>query len=163
MISSIVQNSNTSLQDCKKEETLISKALLYLENRLRYHTEQKLNNSINVRSYMRLQLAQEQDEVFAVLFLNNTHHFLGFEKLFHGTINEAIIYPRKVVKKALEHNAAKIIIAHNHPSNDSNPSKADQEITRTLKQILEIINVQLIDHIVVSHCETFSFAEHGLL
>jgi len=163
MISSIVQESNTPLQHYKKEEAIISKALFCLEKRLRYHSTQHLNNSKDVCSYVRLQLAQEQEEVFAVLFLDNTHHLISFEKLFHGTINEAAVYPRKIVKRALEHNAAKIIIAHNHLSNNCDPSTADKEVTHTLKKILCIVDIQIVDHIIISHQKVFSFAERGLL
>lgn len=162
MISSIVQKNNASAQHYT-EEALISNALLCLENRLRYHARESLDNSRDVCAYTRLQLAEEQEEVFAALFLNNQHQLIAFEKLFHGTINEAAVYPRRVVKKALEHNAAKIIIAHNHPSNNCNPSAADEEMTRVLKKILSIVDVQLVDHIVVSHEEVYSFAERGLL
>jgi DNA repair protein RadC len=80
-----------------------------------------------------------------------------------GTINEASVYPRKIVKKALQHNAAKLIITHNHPSQHCEPSRADMDLTHAIKKILDIIDVQLIDHIVITHQKTYSFAEHGLL
>jgi DNA repair protein RadC len=98
---------------------------------------------------MRLQLAQEQDEVFAVIFLDNHHRLLAFEKLFYGTINESAVYPRKVVKKALEHNVAKIIIAHNHPSGNCTPSMADREVIKQIREILNIVDVLVCDHIIV--------------
>jgi DNA repair protein RadC len=145
------------------EDELISKALCCLENKLRYGTNEVLNNSKNVRAYVHLQLAHEKEEVFAVLFLDNHHRLIVFEKLFYGTINESAVYPRKVVIKALEHNAAKIIIAHNHPSGNCAPSEADKVITKKLREILDIIDVILIDHIVVTHNNAYSFAEYGIL
>jgi DNA repair protein RadC len=163
MISSIVQKNNINIQENLEEETLISNALFCLENRLRYNTGQYLKSSQDVHAYTKLQLAEEQDEVFAALFLTSQHQLIYFEKLFFGTINQATVYPRKIIKKALQHNAAKLIIAHNHPSQHCEPSRSDRELTRDIKKILDIIDVQLIDHIVITHQETYSFAENGLL
>jgi DNA repair protein RadC len=163
MIRSIVQKNIVNIQDNIEEDTLISKALFCLENRLRYQTGQHLSSSQDVCAYVKLQLAQEQDEVFAVLFLTSQHQLISFEKLFFGTINAAAVYPRKIIKKALQHNAAKLIITHNHPSQNCNPSQADKEVTRNLKEVLGILDIELIDHIIASHQKTFSFAENGLL
>jgi DNA repair protein RadC len=107
--------------------------------------------------------AEERNEVFAVLFLDNQNRLLAFEKLFSGTINEAVVYPRVVVQRALEHNAAKVIFAHNHPSENCEPSQGDKEITRDLQRVLSIINITAIDHIIVSRKSTYSFANHGLM
>ena len=144
------------------ETKLVARALRCLEKRLRYHSE-ILNNSQDVRAYLRLHLAEERNEVFAVLFLDSQHRLLAFEKLFVGTINQSMIYPRVIVQKVLEHNAAKIIFAHNHPSGNCEPSQDDKEITRNLKPIFSILNIALLDHIIVSHIDTFSFAENGLM
>jgi DNA repair protein RadC len=95
--------------------------------------------------------------------MDNQHRLLSFERLFTGTVNEAVVYPRCVVQKALHFNAASIIVAHNHPSGVVKPSYADERVTSDLKKILEIINVKMLDHIVVTLTETYSFAEHGLL
>jgi DNA repair protein RadC len=146
-----------------ESDKLISAALLCLENRLTYKTGILLNNSRNVSAYVRLQLAQEKNEVFSVLFLDNAYRLLAFEKMFYGTINETMIYPRCVIQKALEHNAAAVIAAHNHPSGNSKPSDADKEITKQLKTILEVMDVKLVDHLIVTHQETYSFAEKGIL
>src|SRR5205085_12160017 len=120
-------------------------------------------DSREVCTYLQLHLANEKNEVVSTLFLDNQHRLLAFEKLFYGTINEAVIYPRIIVQKALEHNAAAIILAHNHPSGKCDTSSADREITRQIRTILEIINVRLLDHIIVSYPQTYSFAEQGLL
>jgi len=162
MIQSMLPKSQLLAQDAEADQVILI-ALKCLETRLRYCPEKQFNNSPDVCAYLRLQLAHEQEEVFAALFLNNQNQLLRFEKLFFGTINEAVVYPRKIVKKSLEHNASKIIIAHNHPSENCTPSHHDTKMTQTIKDILKIIDVELIDHIVVSHQETFSFAEHGLL
>ncbi|MEO8402614.1 MAG: JAB domain-containing protein [Gammaproteobacteria bacterium] len=144
------------------ESKLVARALRCLEKRLRYCSE-TLTDSCSVRSYLQLHLATEKSEVFAVLFLDNSNRLLAFEKLFYGTINESMVYPRTVIQKALEHNAAKVILAHNHPSSNCNPSHADEQITRDLKRILSIIDVNVIDHVIVSHQSSYSFAENGLL
>jgi DNA repair protein RadC len=146
----------------KVEELLISQALHCLEARL-WSGLDVLNRSQNVARYLRLQLADEHDEVFGVMFLDHGFHLLKFEKLFYGTINEAQVYPRRIVRKALEHNAAKIILAHNHPSNNCKPSDSDIEMTKEIQKILKIIDVDLADHIIVSHQNSYSFVEHGLL
>ena len=144
-------------------DVLIANALHCLEQRLTYGSNQLLDNSRDVCAYARLQMAQEKDEVFAIMPIDNCNRLLAFEKLFYGTVNEAVVYPRKIVRRALEHNAVKMIIVHNHPSGNCEPSSADAEMTRNLKYILGIIDVQLVDHIVVGHHAVYSFAEHGLL
>jgi DNA repair protein RadC len=133
-----------------------------LEARLRYGAEE-LNSSHNVSDYLRLQLSKEPSEVFAVLFLDNHHRLLKFEKLFYGSINEAQVYPRTIVQKALEHNAAKVIVAHNHPSGNVFPSNSDIDLTKRLQKILEIVDVVLVDHFIVSSQNSYSCVEHGLL
>ncbi len=98
--------------------------------------------------------------MFAALFMDNHQRLISFEKLFTGTINETVVYPRCVVQKALQYNAAKIIVSHNHPSGVAKPSAADKQITQDLKKILDVINVKMLDHIVVTMTETYSFAEN---
>lgn len=144
-------------------DKLISKALRCLEDRLKYVAGEVLNSSGHVCDYLRLQLAQEKNEVFSVLFLDNRHRLLAFEKMFHGTINESVVYPRSIIQKALEHNAAALIAAHNHPSGSLEPSMADKEITRNLKSVMDVMDIKLLDHIIVTPMETYSFAERGLL
>jgi DNA repair protein RadC len=144
------------------EEKLVTRALRCLEKRLRYNSE-TLNSSSYVSSYLRLNLADEKNEVFAVLFLDSHHRLLAFEKLFYGTINESVVYPRVVVQKALEYNAAKVIFAHNHPSGNCTPSNSDEEMTRELKRILSIVSIIVVDHVIVTRENSYSFAEHGLM
>ena len=115
------------------------------------------------RAYLSNQLRHYSHEVFACLFLDNQHHIIKFEKLFRGTIDGASVYPREVVKKALEHNAAAVIFAHNHPSGISEPSQADKLITDKLKQALSLMDIRVLDHFIIGDGVPYSFAEHGLL
>ena len=116
-----------------------------------------------VKNYLTLSLALEEREHFHVLFLNNQHKLLLDDRLFSGTIDGASVYPREVVKRALQCNAAAVIIAHNHPSGICTPSEADKSITDKLKQALSTIDIRILDHIIVGHMDTYSFAEHGAL
>ncbi|TXL14233.1 hypothetical protein BMR05_08250 [Methylococcaceae bacterium HT4] len=115
------------------------------------------------RAYLSNQLRHYQHEVFACLFLDNQHHILKYEELFRGTIDGGSVYPREVVKKALEHNAAAVIFAHNHPSGISEPSQADKLITDKLKQALSLMDIRVLDHFIIGDGLPYSFAEHGLL
>jgi DNA repair protein RadC len=145
------------------DSNLVISALRCLEKRLRHSGEEVLSSSKDVRAYLQLHLAEEKNEVFSALFLDNKLRLLAFEKLFHGTINEAIVYPRRIVQKALEYNAAAILLAHNHPSGVCEPSLADKKITQELQTILKLIDVRVLDHIIVAYPNSYSFADHGLL
>ena len=113
--------------------------------------------------FIKLKIGLDKSEVFCVLFLDNRHRLISFDRMFEGTINGANIYPREVVKRALSHNAAAMIIAHNHPSGDCEPSEADKRITSRLKAALELIDVRILDHLIVSADNSYSFANHGQL
>ena len=115
------------------------------------------------RAYLSAQLRGYSYEVFACLFLDNQHRVLRFEELFRGTIDGASVYPREVAKKALLHNAAAVIFAHNHPSGINEPSQADRQITDKLKQALSLFDIRVLDHFVIGDGMPYSFAEHGLL
>ncbi len=116
-----------------------------------------------VKNFLQFALAPEQREVFAVLFLNNRHHLLEYEPLFFGTIDGCSVHPREVVKRALHHNAAAVILAHNHPSGVADPSTADQQITKRLTDALSLVDIRVLDHLVIGSDEITSFAERGLL
>lgn len=116
-----------------------------------------------VKDYLQLQLASRPHEVFAVLFLDTQHRLLAFEELFRGTLNQASVYPREVVKRALALNAAAAILAHNHPSGVAEPSRADEALTQALKAALALVDVRVLDHFVVARGSVVSFAERGLL
>jgi DNA repair protein RadC len=102
-------------------------------------------------------------EVFAVLFLDNRHRVLAFEELFRGTIDGASVHPREVVRRALRHNAAAVILSHNHPSGVAEPSQADQRITGRLRDALALVEVRVLDHLIVGDGDCCSLAERGLL
>ncbi len=114
-------------------------------------------------AYLRARLASFPFEVFACLFLDNRHRVLAYEELFRGSIDGASVHPREVVRRALQHNAAALILAHNHPSGVAEPSQADEQITRRLREALGLIDVRVLDHVVVGDGACVSFAERGLL
>ncbi|HWP19278.1 MAG TPA: DNA repair protein RadC [Burkholderiaceae bacterium] len=116
-----------------------------------------------VKDYLRLHLSGKPHEVFAVLFLDAQNRLLVMEELFRGTLTQTSVYPREVVKRALAHNAAGVLLAHNHPSGLAEPSKADEYLTQTLKSALALVDVRVLDHFVVGHGDVVSFAERGLL
>ncbi len=122
-----------------------------------------MENPDHTRRYLQARLRDYPHEVFACLFLDNRHRVITFEELFQGTINGASVHPREVVKKALSHNAASVILAHNHPSGVAEPSEADRNITRQLTKALALVDIRVLDHLVVGDGETVSFAERGLL
>lgn len=113
--------------------------------------------------YLRARLRDLPHEVFCCLYMDNRHRVLAFEELFRGTIDGTSVYPREVVKQALYHNAAALIVAHNHPSGVAEPSQADEQITRRLRSALELVDIRLLDHFVVGDSEAVSLAGRGLL
>ncbi len=113
--------------------------------------------------YLKTVLRDYPNEVFACLFLDTRHRVIAFEELFHGTIDGATVYPRVVAERALQHGAAALIVAHNHPSGISEPSLADQAITRRLKDALALLDIRLLDHFVVGDGTPVSMAARGLL
>ena len=115
------------------------------------------------RDYLQLQLADREHEVFCCVFLDTRHRILAFEPLFRGTIDGASVYPREVVKQALILNACAVILAHNHPSGESEPSQADRDLTRRLQQALTLVDVRVLDHFIIGKGRAYSFAERGLL
>ena len=122
-----------------------------------------LNSPSAVRDYLQLMLSGRQQEVFLVLFLDTQHCVIASEELFYGTLSQTSVYPREVVKRALAHNAAAVIFAHNHPSGVAEPSQSDQHLTTALKQALGLVDVRVLDHFIVAGMGCLSFAERGLL
>ena len=115
------------------------------------------------RDYLTVCLRERPHEVFACLFLDNRHRVICFEEMFRGTIDGASVHPREVVKQALAHNAAAVILAHNHPSGVAEPSRADEALTQRLKDALALVDVRVLDHIIVGDGEALSFADRGLI
>jgi len=122
-----------------------------------------LTSSAATRDFLRARFRHCEREVFSCLFLNNQHHLVKLEELFHGTLDGAAVYPREVVKRCLYHNAAAVIFAHNHPSGIAEPSQADIAITKKLKLALQAIEVRVLDHLVIGDTTVVSFAERNLL
>ena len=116
-----------------------------------------------VKQYLQLQLGGHVFEVFAVMFLDAQNRLLKLEEMFRGTLTQTSVYPREVVKRALELHAGAVILAHNHPSGAAEPSRADEYLTQTLKSALQLVDVRVLDHLVVGRGEVVSFAERGLL
>ncbi|MEQ8260275.1 MAG: DNA repair protein RadC [Alcanivorax sp.] len=122
---------------------------------------ESLSHPEEAARFLQIALANEKNEHFAVLFMNNKHQVLSFERLFFGTIDGATVHPRIVVQKALEWNAASVILAHNHPSGHSEPSQADRDVTQQLVKALSLVDVQVLDHLVVSQSGWESLSRRG--
>ncbi len=120
-----------------------------------------LSSPQSVKQYLQLLLAQKTYESFAVLFLDVKNRLITTEELFRGTLTHTSVYPREVVKAALTHNAASVILSHNHPSGTPEPSTADRSLTSALKQALGLVDVRVLDHFVIAGQHVYSFAEHG--
>lgn len=142
-------------------DEVVTQALSILSERMR--TGLQLTSPAAVKDYLRLQLGALEHEVFGVIFLNAQHELITFKQMFRGTVTQTSVYPREVVKESLAVNAAAVVLAHNHPSNCAEPSRADEFLTQTLKTALALVDVRVIDHIVVTGSSTVSFAERGLL
>lgn len=140
----------------------IQRALALLEQHLR-QPGVSFTSANATRDWLRLQMARLEREVFMVLYLDNLHRLLAHETLFTGSINSTEVHPREIVKAALKHNAAAVLLAHCHPSGHTEPSVADRQITGKIKDALALVEVRILDHCIVGGMTVYSFAEHGLL
>lgn len=140
----------------------IKRALTLLEQQLR-EPGAAFTSTTAVRDWLRLQKSTLAREEFAVLFLDNQNRLIAYETLFKGTINSTEVYPREVVKAALRHNSAAVLLAHNHPSGHAEPSQADRQITDRLVSALGLVDVKVLDHLVVGGLDIVSFSERGWL
>ncbi|MEF8834479.1 MAG: DNA repair protein RadC [Halofilum sp. (in: g-proteobacteria)] len=122
-----------------------------------------LTSTLATRRYLAARLRDRPYEVFACLFLDNRHRVIAFEELFRGTIDGASVYPREVVKAALGHNAAAVILTHNHPSGVAEPSGADRRLTERLRDALGLVDIRILDHLIIGDGDPVSFAERGLI
>jgi DNA repair protein RadC len=134
----------------------------------RYHGEKikrgaELTSPDKAFNYLQAEIGNASRELFGVLFLDTRHRVISFEILFSGTIDGASVHPREVVKRVLQHNAAAVILAHNHPSGVAEPSRADIAITEKIKSALALVEVRLLDHIIVTANGAESMADHGLI
>ena len=126
-------------------------------------SESALTSPGAVRDYLRLAIASKDHEVFVCLWLDAQHRVLACEESFRGTLTQTSVYPREIVKAGLRINAAAVIFAHNHPSGAAQPSRADELLTRNLKDALALVEIKVLDHFIVAGSQAISFAERGLL
>ncbi|EPN2807206.1 JAB domain-containing protein [Serratia marcescens] len=140
----------------------IQRALFLLEQHLR-QPGVSFTSANATRDWLRLHMARLEREEFRVLFLDNQHRLLAHETLFTGSINSTEVHPREIVKSALKHNAAAVLLAHCHPSGHADPSDADRQITHRIQETLALVDVRVLDHCIVGGMTVYSFFEHGLL
>lgn len=145
-----------------QENELIFAALRVIETRLASPGE-SLTSPDKVKQYLSIRLGERSYESFMVLFLDVKNRLIETVELFRGTLTQTSVYPREVVKEALLRNAAGVILAHNHPSGEPEPSAADRALTHALKAALALVDVRVLDHIIVAGIRQYSFAEHGVL
>lgn len=156
-----VMDSNITAQQAR-EDRAIYRALRLLEGRMRAPGAQ-LNDTRAVQAYLVLHLAEKEREIFTALWLDIQHRVIAADDMFAGTLTQTSVYPREVIKRALQHNAAAVIFAHNHPSGVAEPSQSDQLLTSALKQALAMVEVRVLDHFIVAGDGVLSFAACGLL
>ncbi len=141
----------------------VARELLLRDLREQMRNSPVMSSPQVLRDWLRLHCAGLQHEVFLVLYLDAHHRLIEAEELFRGTLTQTSVYPREVVKGALTRNAAALALAHNHPSGEAEPSRADELLTQTLKSALSLVDVRVIDHFIVADDKVVSFAELGLV
>ena len=146
----------------EQQQATINQAMQLLENTLRSPGELFTRSQI-AKDWCCLAMAGQEREVFMVLYLDNQNRLLASETLFLGTLNCTTVYAREVVKAGLCHNAGAVILAHNHPSGDTTPSRADRDITDQLAKALNLVDIRVLDHVIVGGSQVMSFSEQGLL
>lgn len=144
------------------DEEVISMAVAIINHRFGLKRA-SLNSPALVRDYLKLTLTSKEHEVFVCVFIDAQNRVIAVEELFRGTLTQTSVYPREVVKAALQHNCAAVIFAHNHPSGVAEPSHADQCLTTSLKQALAMVDVKVLDHFIIAADQSLSMAERGLL
>ncbi len=158
----VVQTEDLPPYGAEIEDGVIQKALDILASRIR-KAESFLNSPGAVRDFLRIKMTGLEHEVFSIVFLNAQHGVIAVEEMFRGTLSQTTVYPREILKRVMHHNAAAVILAHNHPSGLAEPSHADKNLTETLRKTFSLIDVTVLDHFIVAGGECISFAERGLL
>jgi DNA repair protein RadC len=143
------------------EERVLKQALGILEKRM--YASECLTSPYAVRDYLRVLLASREHEVFVVIFLDAQNRVLASEEMFRGSLAQTSVYPREVLKSALKHNAGAVIFSHCHPSGFAEPSRADELLTQTLKQVLAYVDIRVLDHFIIGGTTITSMAERGLI
>lgn len=144
------------------EDNIVDKALAILKERMRVPGV-SISSPDDTTRYLTIKLAECEHEKFCVIFLDNRHRLIAFQEMFQGTIDGASVHPREVVKRALQFNAAAVILAHNHPSGDPEPSRADKQLTGRLTDALALVDIRVLDHIIIGGIQAVSFAGRGLI
>jgi DNA repair protein RadC len=144
------------------KDEVIAAAIRFVEERAIY-TSATLQSPRETKDLLRLRIGDREREIFCVLYLNSQHRLIDVDELFMGTIDGAAVYPREIAKAALARNAAAVILGHNHPSGTTEPSAADKRITERIVSSLGLLDIRVLDHVIVSTQDTFSFAEGGLM
>ena len=145
------------------DKNIIKQACLILENQFKTENPVIVKHPDDVVCFLKLNLTLEEREVFAVMFLDNQHRLIRFEKIFFGTVASCAVYPREVAKIALALNASAVILSHNHPSGDCTPSDSDIRLTKEIKGVLKTLEIRVLDHVIVGRLNSFSFAKDNLL
>lgn len=163
----IVKNENTAVytvdpHPTSDDDDVIARALAILAGRMK-QPGQTFACPGDVKTYCQLKIGGLPHEVFAVLFLDVHNRMLAVEEMFRGTLTQTSVYPREVVIRALHHNAAAVVLAHNHPSGSVQPSRADETLTQTLRSALALVDVRVLDHVIVAPGLSLSMAERGLV
>jgi DNA repair protein RadC len=161
-----LDNAITEIQRLSAGEHVDDAVIMLARNLLTHRFQLKrpsMNSPKCVRDYLTLKLSELGHEVFCAVFLDAQNRVIECEEMFRGTLTQTSVYPREVVKRALHHNAAGVIFAHNHPSGVCEPSRSDEALTQALKQALALVDVKVLDHFVIGSGAAMSFAERGLL
>tara|TARA_R110002110_G_scaffold415854_1_gene658277 strand:+ start:11184 stop:11648 length:465 start_codon:yes stop_codon:yes gene_type:complete len=146
----------------ESKDEVIAAAIRFVEEKATY-TSATLQSARETKDLLRLRIGDREREIFCVLYLNSQHKLIEVDELFSGTIDGAAVYPREIAKGALAHNAAAVILGHNHPSGTTEPSTADRRITERIVSSLGLLDIRVLDHVIVSTENSFSFAEEGLM
>lgn len=149
------------MHSTEAEDQIIAQALVILSRRCA--PGRQIGGPADVREYLTLRAAMHKREVFGVVFLDAQNCILACEDLFFGTLTQTSVYPREVLRRCIELNAAAIILTHNHPSGSTTPSRADELLTNTLKTALAVIDVRVLDHVITAGGQSLSMAERGLI
>lgn len=152
---------NSSSRD-KQATATVRSAIRILEQEMREYGPD-LSHGASVRNHLQLTLQSEERELFGCLYLTAQNQLIEWNPMFYGTLTQTSVYPREILRRALLVNAGGVILAHNHPSGNAKPSTADKFLTRTIKEMLELIDTRVLDHFIVGRDGIFSFAEEGLL
>jgi DNA repair protein RadC len=150
------------INEIKSGDIIIQEALHILIGRMRNNII-SLSMPADVKAFLKLKLSEKENEVFSCIFLNTQNKLIQYQEMFQGSIRTSVVHPREIAKAALACNASAVILAHNHPGGLAIPSVEDISLTKALKAALELIDVNVLDHMIVSNCEVYSFHEHNIL